>query len=318
MRSYRSPNPINPRTPAKSPPNHKMKISSRTFENLKSKCDQLQEQLELTWSQAKTDTLLRSHTLKNILTQSKDRDFISYKDFPGYSKLKRILSEKSLAEPNTTYLSQKKLVSNILNESKDSLVPLKALFSPIICKLLAKRRRKFGEQLTQPCSISPVRHEAEHQDTSTNLLRSTLSARSLYEDIGCVSPNSQAGVRINSAKQLGFKSPIPRTKRNEPSSWITIHNQSSQNQSQEEDRTFKGKAIQRRVSQANSPKYRFPISQEQSEMYKEAESQLNCLKSRIHMERLVKEFKRKSHRSAFDLLKIIGPRTKKKFGQINY
>mmetsp|Transcript_29230 Transcript_29230/g.52223 ORF Transcript_29230/g.52223 Transcript_29230/m.52223 type:complete len:348 (+) Transcript_29230:58-1101(+) len=316
-----------------------------TFDSLRAKCDDLQSQIEEAWSAAKTESFSRYHTLEGMLKLSKAKGSLNWKKIPGYKEVQAKLLELKMTDTGNTYAAQLKTVRNILNESKDSQVPLKALLSPNIVRMLSKNKRKFGEQFKfaeprqRSRSASPKDIEEEdietmlRQDMSEELLKSTLSERALLGQRGSLSPKAfresqeRSWGAMSLANKVIFESNRAKRKykKIEVNEEVTLpklfredHASSIKLPAIEEPAPFKRKA-NKRVSQASSPKFRFMVpSKEESHMYKEAERELKDLKSRFNMERLVKQRQKKDKKEGTEMLKIISPSSMKLLDQIKY
>jgi hypothetical protein len=105
--------------------------NSLTFDRLRAKCDDLQRQIEDAWTQAKTESFSRCHTLEEILKGSQVETVWSWRKHPEYLRFQTRLMQIKQTHKHNPFARQKSMVENVLNESKDSLVPLKALLSPI-------------------------------------------------------------------------------------------------------------------------------------------------------------------------------------------
>lgn len=326
-----------------------------SFDALRAKCDDLQGQIEDAWSQAKTESFSRCHTLGRILKSSRQNDCVSWKQYPGYKQVQTKLAELRLTDKGSTYDSHMKVVRNLLNESKDSQIPLKALLSPSIGKMLAKHRRKFGEHFKfqdsiRPCkSSSPVRSESpssrhnftEAQLRSINLSphrqneSEPLSKQDCSEEVQLrnISPRQRIRgspdrwklAKLSLANKIVFESTRTQqtnkwTERKEIESSLPPISQVKSPRSELNDKSLKHKRNpKKRVSEACSPKMRsISYKKEEAYMYKEAERELKDLKSRFNMERMVNERKRKDKKEGCDILKIISPSSMKILDQIKY
>jgi hypothetical protein len=318
--------------------------NSLTFDRLRAKCDNLQVQIEDAWTEAKTESFSRCQTLDEILKISQAATVRSWMKDPEYLRFQtRMLQNKGSSSAR-----QMNIVEDVLNESKDSFIPLKALLSPNLQKLISKNKRQFGERFTKNSSLPrppeiQTSNEQESnlkRDISESLAKTSIDARGLPE-VRSYSPKSFARKsfeqswdysKLSLANRIIFKKDRINHQANCSSEYSRLNSERSRPPVRMKeaaaqvlssrsigDRKPQYQSIKRRVSEARSPRLRYvPASAAHTYLYKEAERELNDLKSRFNMDRMVSQHMRDDRREGISSLKIISSSSMKLLTQIKY
>jgi hypothetical protein len=124
--------------------------TTRSFKQLMGYCDEMKDDIGMTWELAKIESISRCNTLddlyrkSNVVTHRND-----WKLLPEYDHMRVKLAQLKQTGKNTTWAGQVDLVRNLLDVKRTKQVAVKSISNLHMKRLISRCKRKFGEGLKE-------------------------------------------------------------------------------------------------------------------------------------------------------------------------
>lgn len=137
--------------------------TTRSFKELMGFCEDMKDDIEMTWELAKVESISRCNTLDNLYKKSIVRHGNDWKLMPEYNEMRVRLAEHKQTAENTTWARQVDEVKNLLGFKKTKKVLVKNISNLHMKRLISRCKRKFGEALHSP-DMKPDLYRAKSQE----------------------------------------------------------------------------------------------------------------------------------------------------------
>jgi hypothetical protein len=124
--------------------------TTKSFKQLMGYCDEMKDDIGVTWELAKIESISRCNTLDDLYKKSRVVTHGNdWKLLPEYDHMRVKLAQRKQTGENSTWAGQVDLVKNLLDMKRTKQVLVKSISNLHMKRLISRCKRKFGEGLKE-------------------------------------------------------------------------------------------------------------------------------------------------------------------------